>query len=72
MIGHDRLGLTDKQIYRKKGDQGEPVAVRNPLGWTVHGSVGQPAENRVHVNLTRTSLDSLNIQLERMYDEEYV
>ena len=72
LIGNDRPDLIDKQLDRKEGDQGEPVAVRTPLGWTVHGPIGETVKDRVHINFTRTGQDSLSVQLERMYYEEFV
>ena len=72
LIGNDRPDLIDKQLDRKEGDQGKPVAVRTPLGWTVPGPIGETVKDRVHINFTHTSQDSLSIQLERMYDEEFV
>ena len=72
LIGNDRPDLIDKQLDRKEGDQGKPVAVRTPLGWTVHGPIGETVKDRVHINFTCTSQDSLSVQLERMYDEEFV
>ena len=71
LIGNDRPDLIDKQLDRK-GDQGEPVAVRTPLGWTVHGLIGETVKDRVHINFAHTGQDSLSIQLERMHDEEFV
>ena len=72
LIGNDRPDLIDKQFDRKEGEQGEPVAVRTPLGWTVHGPIGETVKDRVHINFTRTGQDSLSVQLEHMYDEEFV
>ena len=46
--------------------------MRTPLGWTVHGPIGETVKDRGHINFTRTAQDSLSVQLGRMYDEEFV
>ena len=61
LIGNDRPDLIDKQLDQKEGDQGEPVAVRTPLGWTVQGPIGETVKDRVHINFTRTGQDSLSV-----------
>ena len=71
LIGSDRPDLIEKQLDRREGDQGEPIAVKILLGWTIHGPIGEFADNPVHVNFTRTSQDSLNAQLDCMYNEEF-
>ena len=70
-IGGDRPDIIDKQLEKKKGKHGKPMAVKTPLGWTVYGPVAEPAGDRVHGNFTRTDQERLNAQLERMYDEEF-
>ena len=68
LIGGDPPDIIDKQLEKKKGNHGKPMAVKTPLGWTVHGPI---AGDRVQVNFTRTDQERLNAQLERMYDEEF-
>ena len=63
LTGSDRPDLIDKQLESRGGEQGEPIAVKTPLGWTVHGRMGGSAEDQVNVNFTRTGQDSLNAQM---------
>ena len=63
--------ISDKQLDRREGKHGELMAVKTPLGWTVYGPTAEPAGDRVHVNFTHKDQERLNIQLERMYDEEF-
>ena len=71
LIGGDRPDIIDKQLDKREGEHGEPIAVKTPLGWTVYGPIGDSAEDRVHVNFARTDRERLNAQLERMYNEEF-
>lgn len=71
LIDSDRPDLIAKQLKSREGDQGEPIAVKTPLGWTVRRPMGGSAEDQVHVNFTRTGQDSLNAQLECMYNEQF-
>lgn len=64
LIDSDRPDLIAKQLKSREGDQGEPIAVKTPLGWTVRRPMGGSAEDQVHVNFTRTGQYSLNAQLE--------
>ena len=71
LIGGDRPDIIYKQLDKREGEHGEPIAVKTPLGWTDYGPIGESAEDRVHVNFTRTDQERLNAQLERMYNEEF-
>lgn len=66
LISSDRPDLIDEQLKRKEGDQGEHYAVRTPLGWTIHGPIGESFKDRVSVKFTRTGQDRSNIPLEGM------
>lgn len=66
LISSDRPDLIDEQLKRKEGDQGEHYAVRTPLGWTIHGPIGESFKERVSVKFTRTGQDRSNIPLEGM------
>ena len=63
LIGSDRPDLIDEQLKRKKGDHGEHYTVRTPLGWTIHGPIGESFKDRVSVKFTRTGQDRSNISL---------
>lgn len=71
LIGGDHPHIIDKQLDKREGKYGEPIAVRTPLRWTVHGPFGYVSESGVHVNFTRTEQERLNAQLEGMYDVEF-
>ena len=48
-----------------------PIALKTPLGWTVHGLIREFAEDHVHVNFNHTNQERLNAQLERMHNEDF-
>jgi len=50
LIGGDRPDIIDKQLDKREGEHGEPIAMKTPLGWTVYGPIGEFAEDGVHVN----------------------
>ena len=71
LIGGDRPDIINKHLDKREGEHGELIAVTTPLGWTVYGPIGESAEDRVHVNFTRTDQERLNAQLEGMNNEEF-
>ena len=71
LIGADRPDIIEKQLDKREGESGEPVAVRTPLGWTVFGPIGESTTDHIRLNFSRTDQESLNAQMERMYNEEF-
>ena len=71
LIGSDRPDIIEKELDRREGRKGEPFAVKTPFGWTVYGPIAESAESQVNVSLTSTEHEKLNLQLERMYNDEF-
>ena len=60
MIGGESPDIIDKQLDKREGEHGVPIAVKTPLGWTVHGLIREFAEDHVHVNFNRINQERLN------------
>lgn len=71
LIGSDRPDIIEKELDRREGGKGEPFAVKTPFGWTVYGPIAESAESQVNVSLTSTEHEKLNLQIERMYKDEF-
>ncbi|XP_031549036.1 uncharacterized protein LOC116286627 [Actinia tenebrosa] len=71
LIGSDRPDIIGKELDRREGGKGEPFAVKTPFGWTVYGPIVESTESQVNVSLTSTEHEKLNLQIERMYNDEF-
>lgn len=72
LIGSDRPDITDNDSEKRRGPEGQPYAVKTPLGWTVYGPMGENSDDGVHVNFIRSEHEeTLSRQLENLYNAEF-
>ena len=72
LIGSDRPDMIENALEVRKGKKGQSFAVKTPLGWTVHGPMGQSVANEACVNFVRSEQETMiSAQLERMYNAEF-
>lgn len=54
----------------KRGQRGEPYAMRSPLGWSIIGPTATPRRDQGSVNFTRGSEALLHKQMDGLWDDE--
>ena len=72
LIGSDYADIIETQLEVRRGNPGEPIAIKTLFGWTVSGSSKLPnVFDSSQINLLKTNDNEVADLLRKLYDQEF-